>query len=256
MVKFIKIDVYERKNMDGFSQNTLEKLKNYVYCLLDPRDNKIFYIGKGKGNRVFAHLKGDIENPSENDKVILIKNIIQQGKHVEHFILRYELDEKTALEIEATIINLLTFQKFEHLSKITNIVSGHGSFDRGIKTVNEIEAWYAAEPLDESDIIHNILIININKTYKPGVSPYEATRKYWRLDINRAKKVDFVLSEYRGIIRAIYKPIKWFRNIEYKRYYFEGIQVDEPGIEQRYLNKAYQGKKRGAANPIRYLAPK
>ena len=38
-----------------FDQITSEKLKFYVYCLIDPRDDKPFYIGKGKGNRVFEH---------------------------------------------------------------------------------------------------------------------------------------------------------------------------------------------------------
>lgn len=36
-----------------FSQKTQEELKSYVYILIDPRDNKIFYVGKGYGNRVF-----------------------------------------------------------------------------------------------------------------------------------------------------------------------------------------------------------
>ena len=38
-----------------FNAYIQEKLGWYVYCLRDPRDKKIFYIGKGKGNRVFAH---------------------------------------------------------------------------------------------------------------------------------------------------------------------------------------------------------
>ena len=29
----------------------------YVYLLSDPNTNEIFYVGKGKGNRVFDHFK-------------------------------------------------------------------------------------------------------------------------------------------------------------------------------------------------------
>ncbi len=44
-----------------FSTSTLAELQKdekhlyYVYCLVDPRNNQTFYIGKGKGNRIFAH---------------------------------------------------------------------------------------------------------------------------------------------------------------------------------------------------------
>ena len=29
----------------------------YVYALIDPRNNKIFYIGKGLNNRMYVHLQ-------------------------------------------------------------------------------------------------------------------------------------------------------------------------------------------------------
>lgn len=38
--------------MNKFSDKTIEELGYYVYSLTDPRNNKIFYIGKGCGNRV------------------------------------------------------------------------------------------------------------------------------------------------------------------------------------------------------------
>ena len=40
--------------MDHFSEKSLLSLgEYYVYGLIDPRDKKIFYIGKGTENRVF-----------------------------------------------------------------------------------------------------------------------------------------------------------------------------------------------------------
>lgn len=38
-----------------FSQKTKEELKYYVYALIDPRNNKIFYVGKGNSNRFFSY---------------------------------------------------------------------------------------------------------------------------------------------------------------------------------------------------------
>jgi hypothetical protein len=44
-----------------FSQKVQEELGYYVYCLVDPRDKKIFYVGKGVENRVFAHVNDALE---------------------------------------------------------------------------------------------------------------------------------------------------------------------------------------------------
>ena len=50
--------------MNKFSDKTIEELGYYVYSLTDPRNNKIFYIGIGCGNRVFNHSKAGLH---END---------------------------------------------------------------------------------------------------------------------------------------------------------------------------------------------
>ena len=47
-------------------QSVKEALGYYVYALVDPRDRKIFYIGKGKGNRIFQHAEAAlVENTSD-----------------------------------------------------------------------------------------------------------------------------------------------------------------------------------------------
>lgn len=243
--------------MDRFSAKTGEEIKYYVYTLLDPRNNKIFYIGKGKENRVFAHLNGAIENPDESDKIATIKEILRSGMKVQHYILRHGIsDEKSAYEVESALIDLLTFEKYRHLSDITNLVAGHHAWNRGIKSADEVESLFAAESLDEQKILHNLLLININRTYKPGISPYEATRSSWKLSLEKVKNIDFVCGEYRGIIRAIYEPLKWSYTEDGRRIEFEGNEVTDNAITDLYLNKAYKGKKKGQANPIIYLKKK
>jgi len=44
--------------IDSFPPEVIEKLKTYVYRLIDPRNGET-YVGKGKGNRVFAHIRGE-----------------------------------------------------------------------------------------------------------------------------------------------------------------------------------------------------
>lgn len=48
--------------IDHFPQEVIEKLKWYVYRLVDPRNGETFYVGKGKNNRVFNHVKGISED--------------------------------------------------------------------------------------------------------------------------------------------------------------------------------------------------
>ena len=78
---------------------------------------------------------------------------------------------------------------------------------------------------------------------------------WWVLDKNRAENSDFVLSEYKGIIRTIFKPEKWVQDIEYrgtKRWGFEGSEITSKEILEIDMKKALP-KIRGMAIPIRYF---
>lgn len=58
-----------------FNTELLSKEKKYyVYQIIDPRDNTVLYVGKGKGNRYKTHLK-----KSHNNK---LNNIIQKIRSV------------------------------------------------------------------------------------------------------------------------------------------------------------------------------
>ena len=56
--------------MDRFNEENFDVLGYYVYRLVDPRDNKTFYVGKGCGNRVFNHVNDELRfsnSVDEND---------------------------------------------------------------------------------------------------------------------------------------------------------------------------------------------
>src|SRR5205823_1368277 len=80
-----------------------EKLKSYVYAYVDPRDGEIFYVGKGVGDRAFAHLA----DRSESEKVARIAAIQAGGKTPRIEIISFGLDDNTASRIEAALIDTL-----------------------------------------------------------------------------------------------------------------------------------------------------
>ena len=68
----------------------------------------MFYVGKGKGSRILAHLEGESDvgdDAPEKDK--LIRDIKVAGYKVRGDVLRHGLTEKGALEIESAVIDLI-----------------------------------------------------------------------------------------------------------------------------------------------------
>lgn len=246
--------------MDNFSPRTEEALGYYVYLLVDPQNNKIFYVGKGKGDRVFDHLRCATSSAAESEKLNTIRDIQRAGMEVRYYIVRHGIEkESEAYLVESVLIDLLTFRDFSSVANITNIQAGHHQFDRGIKTAEELEALYNGGELEEHGIVDRVLTININGTYNRNYegkeSIYEATRKSWKLSPRRAEKVQYVLSEFRGVVRAIFVPEKWEHEKDNdKRWMFKGYEITEqnnPEIYHRYINK-HLPKAKGAQNPIHY----
>jgi hypothetical protein len=48
----------DNQSLVAFPSEVIEKLGFYAYRLIDPRTGETFYVGKGKGNRVFQHARG------------------------------------------------------------------------------------------------------------------------------------------------------------------------------------------------------
>ena len=77
-----------------FSEEVQNKLGHYVYRLIDPRNGETFYIGKGKGNRLFAHAQGDTEEDSLSEKMDRIRAILLAGFEVAHVVHRHGLGSR------------------------------------------------------------------------------------------------------------------------------------------------------------------
>ncbi len=250
--------------MEHFSNEVIEKLKYYIYRLVDPRNGHTFYVGKGKGNRLFAHVAGALKNfkdgknyleENEDDvstKMSTIREIVSSNLQVIHIIHRWGMDEKTAFEVEAALIDA-----FPGLS---NIQSGHCD-DRGVSNCEELENNLALKVYDEpNDFKYMIIKVRqdrIDYLQSQGInyknSRYEATRYDWKITPKSIKEYPYVFSVTNGVVYDVFEVEKWIGPKENGRYEFIGKQVPT-GILNRFKNKRipdyYSGK--GKANPCLY----
>jgi len=239
-----------------FDSITSEKLNFYVYVLVDPLDQKPFYIGKGKGNRVFHHKMELLKNPEllDSEKKNRISEIVNQGLEINHLIIRHGLTESESFLVESVLID---YQNHFEIG-LTNLVSGQDSGFYGIKTTDELIRQYNAPKLESID--HDVIIININRGYsntKSNLSIYEATKQAWVINRKRLPLIQYALSEFQGIIIGVFKVNEWYQvktkdNKLNNRWGFNGEEATDD-IKKLYMNKSIaHTKKRGAANPIRY----
>jgi uncharacterized protein len=238
-------------NNFGFSLSIIEKIGYYVYFLIDPETKDVFYVGKGKGNRIFAHLNEAIDESNENLKLDRIRAIRVRGQDVQYIIHRHGLTEKEALEVEAALIDYIG------LHDLTNVVAGHHSRDYGPMTIAEIMAIYDA-PLIE--IQEPAILVIINQLYHREMTTdelYQATRGDWVLG-SRREGAKYVFAVSNRIVRQVYEVERWYPAEEKttepgssKRWRFDGRVVGNMqhyvgGSVERYITL-------GAQNPIKYV---
>lgn len=242
-----------------FSNNTRNSLGFYVYVYSDPDTHKPFYVGKGNNDRVFDHL----DDPKENDKINKINFLKENGKEPIIEILAHGLDNDTALKVEAAAIDLIGIEN------LTNIKRGHGSSTYGKIEVSKLEARYSEKKLDFKDITENIMFIRINQLYRNDMSDlelYDATRGYWKVNPENAKKMDYALAIYEGMVLEVYEIVAWFpalstftsrKNLDAEhlknRYEFVGRIADE-NIRKQYVDKSVENfYSKGDASPFKYI---
>jgi len=236
--------------MQAFPLGVAEKLKTYVYRLIDPRNGETFYVGKGKGDRVFAHIKAKVEADDPGVKLKRIHEIRAAGFDVAHVIHRHGLDDKTAFEVEAALIDAYP--------GLTNSVIGAGSTDQGVMHAQEIINRYQAEP---AVFRHRAILINISQS-AAETTLYEATRYAWKVSVKNAERAEIILACRRGMIVEVFIAGKWLpatpenfpgREPVPGRYGFVGLEAPE-SIRREYINKRIpdEYRKQGAANPIKY----
>jgi len=252
-------------DINEFPPGVIEHLGWYVYRLIDPRDGNTFYVGKGKGNRVFAHIRGEVSAAEDDEllsnKLKQLREIRLAGLEVIHIIHRHGIaDEKTAYEVEAALIDAYP--------GLTNIMNGAGSNEYGSAHIKELIATYLPETVEFK---HKTLMISVNKSSK-DVDLYDAVRFSWRVNVERARQAEVILATVRGIVKGVFVADEWLKSTpenfpEYNVWDadddFESTQKSRHGFRGRMapseIVKLYLGKKipdslrkKGAVSPVKY----
>jgi uncharacterized protein len=246
--------------MSGFPAGVAAKVRCYVYRLVDPRNGETFYVGRGVGDRVFHHASGSqaaLSGIHGEDQVSAkferIRQIRAANLEVAHVIHRHGLDDATAEEVEAALIDAYP--------GLTNVVAGAGSSERGVMHVNEIIDQYQAR---EAQWQHRILLIKVNNTLLKKENIYEAVRYAWKLSETKAGQSEYVVASHKGIIRGVFRPKRWMPATMEN---FPGTATDRTGrigfegeeahreVAQLYLGCSLPAAQRqkGNASPVLYV---
>lgn len=239
------------------SPDVAEKLGYYVYLYVDPRTNRPFYVGKGQGERMLAH----IGVQDESRKAALLAELGAAGTEPRVDILAHALpDEETAFRIEAAVIDAL------ELGDLTNEVRGWRASTLGRAPLADLVATYAAVPVEVTD---PSILIRINRLYRPGMDAhalYEATRGSWKLGPRR-ERARFAMAVYNGVVRAVYEIHSWHPagSTAYStrdgaelaragRWEFVGSPAEAP-MAEKYLWKSVAAHlPKGLQSPVVYVA--
>jgi hypothetical protein len=242
------------EEMESFPPEVVDQLKTYVYRLIDPRNGETFYVGKGTGNRVFAHVRAEegLAEDELSNKLHRIREIRMAGFEVAHVIHRHGMDDKTAVEVEAALIDAYP--------EVLNDVGGAHSNDYGVMHAKEIVQKYSAEPAVFPPGF-KALLISVNRS-AAETSLYEATRYAWKLNKSKARQAQVILATRQGLIVGAFIADSWLEATATNfpghddvggRVGFIGREASAD-IKALYIGKRVPGeyRKPGAANPVKY----
>jgi hypothetical protein len=193
-----------------------EHLQHYVYALIDPRDGSIFYVGKGSGERYHRHAweeqlwdQDHDDRATRRKKLAQIREIRASGSRPRIDVVRHGLDEKSALLVEAALIDCLT---------LSNEVHGFWT-ETSRATLHELERRYGAPPLTTT---RRALLIKLGPWqdtpnqdlgrrghgYCTGISDqdlYQSVRGIWHVDVNRVSSFRYAVAVHAGVTRGVWE---------------------------------------------------
>ena len=193
----------------GFGDGTKAALGHYVYALAAPGDGplaaRVFYVGKGQGDRAHAHLAEELaaDDTAASAKLDRIRALREAGTPAEIRVVAHDLTKTQAFALEAHLIGVL--------HGLTNAVGGHRGVDYWL-TERQMEERYDT-PIEAASLNRNMLFVGLGGG--DGLPPYpeiadDETLKSrcldrWPVSEERMRRVDTVIGCYKGLARCAFK---------------------------------------------------
>jgi len=226
-----------------FSENSINDLKYYVYILVDPRDERIFYVGKGIGNRVFDHEKEIVSSP-KND---LINDILSHGLTVKKYIVHSGLKESEAYVAETVLNKFLRFMGYN----LTNLQTAINLTEECC-LVEEYDRLHSKESLNKDNFVDlhafRVAFLNFNAISRKNTwseLEYEKTMQQYFGFHKQTELPSIVFVVRKGIIYSCYKVNSWRKEEKksstsqrtYSTFYIDKIDNDSNLLSKyRYSN--------------------
>lgn len=184
-------------------------IRYYVYALRDPRNGRVFYVGKGVGDRINSHVREAGKDPeSERAKLKTINDIEAAGLSVDLLFLRTGIeDEQTAFVLEQAVID--GFAADNH--PLTNLVRGHHAGTDGLASLSAMVARHRALPCPPIEA--PVIMVKIQAGWRPDSTEqqvYDQTRGHWRIAPWVRDRAQYCLGVAYGIVRGAYRIDDWF----------------------------------------------
>jgi len=230
----------------------------YVYFLISPKDNKVFYVGKGKGNRMKRHVQLAKNDKISNNNTFLfrkIKKILEEYDDVNYDIIFETNNETEAYDKEQEIINEIGISNLCNLSlgyhlqsestksKISNTLKNKYLFDE--EFIEKMSEVFNKRKTDEyrksmSESVKNSE--NHKSIYTPEFrkSISESTKKWWR------SLSEEELDNYKKNMSDVLKMSEKHKEVVSSETYKENLSksLKSSDVFKKY-NEDRTGKKRG-----------
>lgn len=205
----------------------------------------------------FLHAAGD-EKPKTTEeakslKIDMIRAIKADGFQVVHVIHRHGMNDETAKEVEAALIDAYP--------GLVNIQPGYDS-QRGAMHAEQVIRLYEAE---EANLRHKVILFKIDRALKenPMIPIVDAVRYAWAISEKNARKAEYVLAVAKGMIVGVFIAEDWLpatpesfpgfppTDPEPERFGFLAREAPEE-VKAMYLQKRAPPQKRGDRTAFRY----